>query len=71
MLKRLWHYRDMDNTNTTPNASTLPTPQTGAKWAAIRRGDGRITAHIEVWFSQSAGRWMTIPGASRFINATS
>jgi hypothetical protein len=39
----------------------------GSEWQAIRRGDGIITGYIEV-FRDGAGRFATVPGASRFIN---
>ena len=48
-------------------ATTMPAPQKDARWSPIRRGDGLITGHIEVWYAKSLGRWVTVPGASRFL----
>ncbi|MEP7363839.1 MAG: hypothetical protein ABI972_11335 [Acidobacteriota bacterium] len=39
------------------------------KWAAIRRGDGKVTGYIEVFYSKNLNRFVTIPGVSRFRNA--
>ena len=38
------------------------------RWAAIKTGSGRVTGYIEVFQTQS-GRWVTIPGVSRFADA--
>lgn len=37
----------------------------GSEWHVIRRGDGLITGYLEV--RASRGRYMTVPGATRFI----
>ena len=39
------------------------------KWAAIKTGSGRITGYIEV-FRTTGDKWVTIPGASRFADAS-
>jgi len=53
--------------------NALPTPQAGAKWIAIVRGKHTttpvVTGYIEMWFAKNIGRWVTIPGASRFVEA--
>jgi hypothetical protein len=45
--------------NTTTHAGP---PKT--QWSPIRRGDGKLTGYVEVYYF--AGQWMTIPGVSRF-----
>jgi hypothetical protein len=47
-------------TKQTSKASEPPT-----KWLAIRTGAGRMTGHIE-GFRTAGGKYVTIPGVSRF-----
>lgn len=41
-----------------------------AKWVAIRNGRGRVVAEIEMFWCASAARWVTIPDASRYREAS-
>lgn len=54
---------------TSTKQTSLPTTQKGAKWMTIKRGDGLVTGYLEVWYSANIGRFVSIPGASRFLNA--
>lgn len=38
------------------------------KWWPVKRGDGTVTGWLEV-FNAGDGRWVSIPGSSRFIDA--
>ena len=40
----------------------------GSTWQAIVKGKTTITAYIEVFYSKADEKFVTIPGASRFIN---
>jgi hypothetical protein len=39
----------------------------GATWKAIRTGAGRVTGYIEVFFCRSHEMYVTVPGASRWM----
>jgi len=40
------------------------------KWAEIQDGEGKVTGHIELFWSGRLG-WVSIPGVSRVIDAGS
>jgi hypothetical protein len=40
------------------------------KWAEIKDGDGKVTGYIELFWGGRLG-WVSIPGASRVIEAGS
>jgi hypothetical protein len=35
----------------------------------IKRGDGKVTSYLEMFWHKPTGTWMTVPGVSRFRNA--
>ena len=40
-----------------------------SKWATIKRGDGKITGYIELFYAKHMDKWVSIPGVSRWRNA--
>lgn len=47
----------------------LPEGEGGSRWAEIKNGAGEVTGYIEMlWGGQG---WVSIPGASRVIDAGS
>jgi hypothetical protein len=40
-----------------------------SKWFPIKRGDGKVTGYIEMFWHKATGQWMTVPGVSKFRNA--
>lgn len=51
----------------------MPKPEEGvaSKWAEIKNGEGKITGFIEMFWGGEKLGWVTIPGASRVIDAGS
>jgi hypothetical protein len=40
------------------------------RWAEIKNGEGKVTGYIELFWGGNLG-WVSIPGASRVIDAGS
>jgi hypothetical protein len=55
---------------------SIPSDEQGARltnrtrWAEIKDGTGKVTGHIELFWGGKLG-WVSIPGASRVIEAGS
>lgn len=49
------------------NGTEATKPKT--KWLTIKMKSGRVTGHIEGFWSSAIHRYVTIPGVSRFRNA--
>ena len=51
-------------------ADTIPTNQArpNQKWLTIKTGTGRVTGYIEGFLNRASGRYVTIPGVSRYCD---
>ncbi len=46
----------------------VQTSKPSTKWLAIKTGAGEITGYIEGFWATGIGRYVTIPGASRYLD---
>jgi hypothetical protein len=37
-----------------------------SQWRAVRRGDGKVTGWLEVFFCRRSGGYVSVPGVSRW-----
>jgi len=47
-------------------AKKMPSIIPETKWLPLRRGDGKTSGYLEVFWSKALGKYASIPGVSRW-----
>lgn len=52
-----------------PASEQPPHHPTSPRFAPIKRKDGTVTGHLELFYVAAADRWVSVPGVSRWMRA--